>query len=199
MPAEAEITEKKSRFISHILPVTTESAATEFIASIKTKYWDASHNVYAYSLKDNNIRRYSDDGEPSGTAGMPTLDVICKEGLFDVCVVTTRYFGGTLLGAGGLVRAYTKAAKCGIDAAGIVKRVFCHEYSVRADYSLIGIIKNAAAAIGCIEGTPVYAEDVTLKVFVPHTVTDFTDEIIGATNGRAVITKETEGRYMDAN
>ena len=96
--------EKKSKFIGYACPVKSRQEADDFISKIKTKHWDATHNVYAYVLRENNIQRYSDDGEPSGTAGVPVLDVILKEGLVDVYVVATRYFGGTLLGAGGLVR-----------------------------------------------------------------------------------------------
>ena len=100
-----EFIEKKSRFIGYIKPVKTQEEAVEFINSIKSRHWDATHNVYAYVLRENNIQRYSDDGEPSGTAGVPVLDVLLKNELVDVCVVVTRYFGGTMLGAGGLVCA----------------------------------------------------------------------------------------------
>ena len=114
-----EYVEKKSRFIGHICSVQTEDEAVLFVKKIKTKYWDASHNVYAYSLRDGQNRRYSDDGEPQGTAGMPVLDVLLKENIVDAVLVVTRYFGGTLLGAGGLVRAYSHTAKIAIDEAGI--------------------------------------------------------------------------------
>ena len=114
--AHGEFTEKRSRFIGYCKPVTSEEEATRFISQIRSKHWDARHNVYAYSLREGNIKRYSDDGEPSGTAGMPVLDVIVKNEVFDVCVVVTRYFGGILLGTGGLVRAYSQAAKLALDA-----------------------------------------------------------------------------------
>jgi len=107
----AEIVEKKSRFIASVKPVSTEEEALEFVSQVKAKYRDARHNVYAYVVTENNISRFTDDGEPSGTAGAPVLDVILKEGLTDVAIVVTRYFGGTLLGTGGLVRAYGKSAK----------------------------------------------------------------------------------------
>ena len=195
----AEIIEKKSRFIAHILPITTEQEAINFIHMLKTKYYDASHNVYAYILRDNNIERYSDDGEPSGTAGIPTLDVIRKENLIDVCVVVTRYFGGTLLGTGGLVRAYTKATKAGIDSAGILERKLCYEYTITADYTLLGKIQNVAASIGCISGETEYKENVVLTFYVPNDIDSFKEQIIDATNGRAIITKNVEGRFIDAN
>ena len=113
--------EKKSKFISHVKPVDNEEDALKYLAEMRSKYSDAKHNVYAYVIDENNIFRYSDDGEPSGTAGMPVLDTIRKEGLVDVIVVVTRYFGGVLLGTGGLVRAYTEAAKQGLKAAEIME------------------------------------------------------------------------------
>jgi uncharacterized YigZ family protein len=197
--AQADIIEKKSRFIAHILPITAEQQAIDFIQMQKSKYYDASHNVYAYILRENNIQRYSDDGEPSGTAGIPTLDVIRKENLVDVCIVVTRYFGGTLLGAGGLVRAYTKAAKAGIDIAGILERKLCYEYTVTADYTLLGKIQNEAVNFGCVFGEVEYKENVVLTFFVPHNIIGFEEKIIDITNRRAIITKGLEGRFIDAN
>ena len=127
--------EKKSKFIGYAKPVKTVEEATDFISQIKSKHWDATHNVYAYVLRENNIRRYSDDGEPSGTAGVPMLDVLLKENLVDVCVVGTRYFGGTLLGAGGLVRAYSHTSKIAVEAAHIITMAECDLMSVTVDYS----------------------------------------------------------------
>lgn len=127
--------EKKSKFIGYAKPVKTQEEAVEFINSIKSKHWDATHNVYAYVLRENNIQRYSDDGEPSGTAGVPVLDVLLKEGLVDVVVVATRYFGGTLLGAGGLVRAYSHTSKIAVEAANMITMAECSIESVKVDYS----------------------------------------------------------------
>lgn len=127
--------EKKSRFIGYVKPVKTQEEALDFINKIKSKHWDATHNVYAYVLRENNIQRYSDDGEPSGTAGVPVLDVLLKEGLVDVCVVATRYFGGTLLGAGGLVRAYSHTSKIAVDAGNIITMAQCSILEVNVDYS----------------------------------------------------------------
>ena len=107
---------KKSRFIGYVKPVKTQEEALEFINEIKTKHWDATHNVHAYCLREGGIRRFSDDGEPQGTAGIPSLDVLLKEEVVDCCVVVTRYFGGIMLGAGGLVRAYSHGAKIALDA-----------------------------------------------------------------------------------
>ncbi len=129
-----EFIEKKSRFIGYVKPVKTQDDATEFINSIKSKHWDATHNVSAYVLRENNIQRSSDDGEPSGTAGVPVLDVLLKEGLVDVCVVVTRYFGGTLLGAGGLIRAYSHGSKIAVEAGNIITMAPCKILSVCVDY-----------------------------------------------------------------
>lgn len=130
-----EFIEKKSKFIGYVKPVKTQEEATEFINKIKSKHWDATHNVYAYVLQENNIQRYSDDGEPSGTAGVPVLDVILKSNLVDVCVVVTRYFGGTLLGAGGLVRAYSHGSKIAVEAGNIITMAPCSILKVCVDYS----------------------------------------------------------------
>ncbi|HBN81058.1 MAG TPA: YigZ family protein, partial [Ruminococcaceae bacterium] len=112
--ASAEFTERRSRFIGCAKPVGTEKDALSFLNTIRSKHWDASHNVYAYALRSGQLRRYSDDGEPQGTAGIPVLDVLVKSGLVDTAVVVTRYFGGVLLGAGGLVRAYSHAASLAV-------------------------------------------------------------------------------------
>lgn len=130
-----EFVEKKSRFIGYVKPVKTQEEAANFINSIKSKHWDATHNVSAFVLRENNIQRSSDDGEPSGTAGVPTLDVLLKENLVDVCVVVTRYFGGTLLGAGGLIRAYSHSSKIAVEAGHIITMAPCKLLSVSVDYS----------------------------------------------------------------
>ena len=132
---QAEFCEKKSVFIGYITPVANEQAAKDFIGKIKKKHADATHNVYAYILEGTEIARFSDDGEPQGTAGMPVLEVIKREGLCGVAVVVTRYFGGILLGAGGLVRAYAKAAKMAIDAAGVCEFRPFREFRLSVDYT----------------------------------------------------------------
>ena len=134
-PAEAEYEEKRSRFIGSIIPCTTEEQAIAFINKRKSETFGARHNVYAYILRENNIARFSDDGEPHSTAGMPTLDVLKKQGLVDCCVVTTRYFGGVLLGTGGLVRAYTTAAARAVEAAGVAVMRECYQCSINCTYS----------------------------------------------------------------
>ena len=192
-----EFVEKRSRFIGYAKPVATEDEAIEFIKKIRTRHPDATHNVYAYKVRENNIQRYSDDGEPAGTAGIPTLDVIQKEGITDICVVVTRYFGGTLLGAGGLVRAYTKGAKIAIDAAQILERYYCFEYTVNIDYTMLSKIQLEASGMGCIAGEVVYANDVTLTYYVPYDLEGFEEKLIDITNGRAIIKKCGNGKYVD--
>ena len=136
-PAQDEFVERKSRFIGYIAPVETEEEAMAFITQIKQQNRDATHNTYAYILK-NGVKRYSDDGEPQGTAGVPMLDCIEKEGLVDVAVVVTRYFGGILLGAGGLVRAYSHGAKIAVDAAQRKLMTTCTLLGMELDYSFYG-------------------------------------------------------------
>lgn len=133
-----EFTEKRSRFIGYIKPVTTETQAVEFIQQIKSKHWDATHNVYAYCLREGQIQRYSDDGEPQGTAGIPTLNVLLKSEVTDVVVVITRYFGGILLGGGGLVRAYSHAASIAMEKAQVITMRECVLAQLTCDYNQYG-------------------------------------------------------------
>ena len=133
--AEDEFVERRSRFIGRVKPVKTEEDAVSFIRACKSKYWDASHNVYAYSLREGSVRRYSDDGEPQGTAGVPVLEVLQKSGVTDLVVVVTRYFGGVLLGAGGLVRAYSHGAKIALDAGRIITMALCQTAELVCDYN----------------------------------------------------------------
>ena len=192
--ADAEIVEKKSRFIAHVKPVSSEQEALDMINQLKSKYWNASHNVYAYHIKENNTQRYSDDGEPSGTAGVPVLEVIKKEGLVDTAIVVTRYFGGTLLGAGGLVRAYTKAAKAGIDAGGLLLMQLCDVYQVTLDYDLLGKVQYAILEREAIIHHTEYKENVILEIFVLHEQ-GFEDALMDAASGRIRIVKIGE-KYL---
>lgn len=139
--AEDEFTEKRSRFICAITPVTTAEEAMKFIADRREKHYDARHTVYAYLLKDG-VCRYSDDGEPQGTGGQPVLEVIKRSGLVDVCVAVTRYFGGILLGAGGLTRAYSGGAALAVNAATRVTVCVCTDISLKMDYAQYGIINR---------------------------------------------------------
>jgi len=184
---EDNITEKKSRFIASVKPVETEEAAVEFINEIRSKYPDARHNVYAYIIDENNISRYSDDGEPQGTAGIPVLNVLQKEKLVDTAVVVTRYFGGILLGTGGLVRAYGQAAKLGIVNAETVERTLCSVIEIKADYTLVGKIQYIISSGGYIIENTVYENDVTFTVCVKLADSDgFLKKITDNTNARAV-------------
>ena len=138
--ADAEFTERRSRFIGAVCPVTTEEEAIAFINQKKAEHWDATHNVYAYLLRAGQLKRYSDDGEPQGTAGVPVLDVLQKEGLVDIAAVVTRYFGGILLGAGGLVRAYSHGVKLAVDASVRMTMSECSEFELELGYDLYGKI-----------------------------------------------------------
>ena len=163
-----EFVEKKSRFMGFIKPVTTEEEALAFIREKQKKYWDATHNVYAYVLNGGNLCRFSDDGEPQGTAGIPVLDVLRKEGLTDCVVVVTRYFGGILLGAGGLVRAYSHGAKIAVDAGGVVEMRRCLLGEITCDYSQYGWIPAFLAEEGATATDTAFGESVTVCFSVPQ-------------------------------
>lgn len=178
-----EIIINKSRFIGYAKPVKSEEEAIEFIDDIKTKHKDATHNVYAYMIGENsNIQRYSDDGEPSGTAGVPILEVLKKEELVDLVVVVTRYFGGIKLGAGGLVRAYIKGAKIALDASKIVKKVLHSKVKFRIEYTLYGKVENELMTKEYEVGDIVYDDAVNIVVIcekhkveqLVHLITDLT-------------------------
>lgn len=164
---EDEFTEKRSRFIGAIRPVTTEEEAQTFIRERCKTYWDAKHNVHAYVLEGGNLCRFSDDGEPQGTAGIPVLDVLRKEGLTDCVVVVTRYFGGILLGGGGLVRAYSHAAKLAVDAAGVVEMRLCLAGEITCDYAQYGFIPALLAEEGATLTHTQYADTVTVGFSLP--------------------------------
>ena len=181
---------EKSTFIGYAKPIKTEEEAVEFINEIKKKHKDATHNVWAYTVGENmNIQRYSDDGEPQGTAGIPTLEVIKKEDLRDVVVVVTRYFGGIKLGAGGLVRAYTKGAKVGIEAGIVIEKVKYTEVKIKIDYNLLGKIQNEIMNLELTIKDTIYGEDVEIIVYVRNEdVENLKSRIIDITNAKANIT-----------
>ncbi len=158
----AEFIEKRSRFIGHIKPVTTEEEAIAFIEEKRSKYWDATHNVYAYSLREGNICRYSDDGEPSGTAGMPVLSVLTKPGITDAVIVVTRYFGGILLGGGGLVRAYSHGAAIAVEESGILVMRQCKICRVECDYSSYGRVASLIPEMGGVVDDSQFTDKVEL-------------------------------------
>lgn len=165
--SETEFTEKRSRFIGHLWPVESEAEAREKIAEMKAKYHDARHNCWCYILREGNITRYSDDGEPQGTAGQPMLEVFQREGLENLCCVVTRYFGGILLGAGGLVRAYTRSAKDALDEAGRAVVRQWTETAVSCPYPLLERLKLEVAAVQGILGEIVYGADARVHALLP--------------------------------
>lgn len=146
--AAQEFVERRSRFIGYAKPVRTEEEALAFLEEIRTRHWDATHNVFAYSLRQGNLRRYSDDGEPQGTAGIPVLDVLQKSGVTDAVLVVTRYFGGVLLGAGGLVRAYSHAASLALQAGEVITMQLCKTARVMCDYNQYGRVSSLIPECG---------------------------------------------------
>lgn len=186
--AVAEFEEKKSKFIASVKPVSTEEEALEYINLLKARYWDATHNVYSYFVGGNiTVQRFSDDGEPSGTAGLPVLEVIKRIGVQDVVVVITRYFGGTLLGAAGLIRAYSKSASLGIDSAIVVKKQLCSEITITIEYTLFGKLQSYLMNNGYAIKDTVYGQDVDITVFIPvDDVEGFLSLVEEATNARAI-------------
>lgn len=185
-----EFIEKKSRFIGYVKPVKTQEDAVSFINSIKSKHWDATHNVYAYVLRENNIQRYSDDGEPSGTAGVPVLDVILKNNLVDVCVVVTRYFGGTLLGAGGLVRAYSHGSKIAVESGNIITMAPCKIMSVNVQYNFYDRMTILLNDFGANIEKSDFANDVHIEFTLKENlVKDLQDKLTDLSNGSYVLSE----------
>ena len=166
-PGEASFVEKRSEFLGHVRPVESEDEARAFIAEMKKKYYDARHNCWCYIIKDG-AERYSDDGEPQGTAGIPMLEVFRREGVCNVVCVVTRYFGGILLGAGGLLRAYTKSAKDALDAAGISVVRRWVETELDCSYAAAEKLKQEIAACGGIVAGLDYGAAVTMRAYVPE-------------------------------
>ena len=165
--AESECVEKRSRFISHVWRVESEAEARAHIEEMKKRYYDARHNCWCYILKEGGVVRYSDDGEPQGTAGQPMLNVFQREAVTNVCCVVTRYFGGVLLGAGGLTRAYTKGAKDGLDAAGICRMSLWTVWDVPCTYPLFERMKLEIAACGGVVRDAEYGADILLRAAFP--------------------------------
>ena len=190
-PASASLTEKKSEFIAHIVPVTTEEEALAFVNGIRKQYADARHNVYAYILRENNTVRFSDDGEPHGTAGLPVLDLLRKEGVLDAAVVVTRYFGGILLGTGGLVRCYTQSAKLALEQAGIAEMRLLCECSVKCGYPDHGKVEAALQSETLLPLGTEFGADVLLHFCCREEAFDaLREKLTEVTNGRAILRKE---------
>ena len=162
-----EFIERKSRFIGAVRYTKTEEEALAFIAEVNEKHKTATHNVYAYSIRENNIIRYSDNGEPQGTAGLPVLDVFRKEEIFDFCCVVTRYFGGILLGGGGLVRAYSHSAKIALDAAGISVMRLWTEGRLSVPYNMFEQVNKTISEMGAKNISADYGADVAISYLLP--------------------------------
>lgn len=186
--AHAEFTEKRSVFIGHAAPVKTEKEALDFIARHRHEYADATHNVYAYMLKENNIARYSDAGEPQGTAGIPVLEVIKKRGITDTVIVVTRYFGGILLGAGGLVRAYGAAASAACDEAGTVEYTTFVEFKVTVSYSDFNKLQPVLGRFDFKTDSVDYAENVVMSMAIKSEMyEELKKAVVETTAGRATV------------
>ena len=168
---EADFVEKRSSFLGHVRYVETEDEAKAFVTEMKKKFYDARHNCWCYIIKDGAVR-YSDDGEPQGTAGIPMLEVLKREGVTNVVCVVTRYFGGVLLGTGGLLRAYTKSAKDALDAAGICVVRRWVKAEIACSYAMLERLKTECTAIGGVVADIEYSADVCLKLLLPEDKAD---------------------------
>ena len=188
-PGENEIVIEKSRFIAHVARTETEEEAQEFIQNIKKAHWNATHNCSAYMIGEHDqIQKANDDGEPSGTAGVPILEVLKKKHLKDTVVVVTRYFGGIKLGAGGLIRAYSKATSEGINATGVVQRKLTRIISTKIDYTWLGKLENELRSSVYPIKEIHYLDTVVIDTYVEEEQTEsFTQWMIELTNGQGEI------------
>ncbi len=188
--ARAEIVEKKSRFIATMRPVQGEEEALAFLAEMKKEYWDARHNCYAYTIGEHHqLQRCSDDGEPQGTAGRPMLEVLLGTGVHNVMVVVTRYFGGVLLGTGGLVRAYQAATQAGLAESVLAELVPAVEAEITLDYTEYGKLTYLLGQMELSPGETVFEAAVTCRLLVPASRWEaFEKELVERTNGRALLT-----------
>ena len=186
--------EKKSRFLAACYRIESEEEAVGLIEAVKKKYWDARHNCYAYVLGANNeLMRFSDDGEPSGTAGKPILEVLTARGIHNCLIIVTRYFGGTLLGTGGLVRAYQKSSIDAVDNSILARRTKGSRITISTDYSSAGKIQYAAQQNGWMLTDTIYAADVSLVIEVPMPERErVVKEAVQITSGKAVINEEND-------
>ncbi len=191
--AESEFTEKRSRFISHICRVETEEEARRWIEQLKKRYYDARHNCWCYLLRQSGVVRYSDDGEPQGTAGQPMLGVLQREGVTDACCVVTRYFGGILLGAGGLTRAYARGAKDVLNASGIARMRRWTLWDIPCSYPLFERVKLEVAACGGMIRDVEYGEAVTVRAaFLPPDAEAFSARVTELSAGAIHLTAAGE-------
>ena len=196
---QGEIVEKKSRFIATVLPIDTEEEALQYIEKIKKKYWDARHNCFAFVIGSNNeIQRFSDDGEPQGTAGKPILETLLNENLHNTLIVVTRYFGGTLLGTGGLVRAYGQSSKEGIRNSVIQKVCEGISFKLTVDYNSIGKIKYIMGQMGITDAQEEYGQNVVLSILMKKDeYNEFNTKVTDATGGKAVFEDEEDREYRE--
>lgn len=196
--AEVENIVEKSKFIGHVKPINNEEEALEFIEEIKTLHKNATHNVPIYVYGDNyEIQRYSDDGEPSGTAGVPVLEMIKKEGIRNIAIVITRYFGGIKLGTGGLVRAYTSTAKLAINKAKIVEKALHNLIKVRLDYTMLGKVQNAILNEGYYLKDTIFDDAVNIFTYIEVEKTEaFNNMVTNLTSAKAIISKE-ETKFLN--
>ena len=184
---EVEFVEKRSSFLGHVRYVETEDEAKAFVTEMKKKFYDARHNCWCYIIKDGAVR-YSDDGEPQGTAGIPMLEVLKREGVTNVVCVVTRYFGGVLLGTGGLLRAYTKSAKDALDAAGICVVRRWVKAEIACSYAMLERLKTECTAIGGVVADIEYSADVCLKLLLPEDKADaFSQRTADVTAGTSAL------------
>lgn len=198
---EGEIIEKKSRFVATVLPVDQEEEALEFIEKMKKKYWNATHNCYAYVIGERHeIQRYSDDGEPGGTAGRPMLDVLLGEDIHNVAVVVTRYFGGTLLGTGGLVRAYSSATKAGLASSLIITKIPGFKLWITTDYTGLGKIQYILGERKIPVLDTVYTDKVEMELILPAVQKEqVTDALTEGTNGKVQFGEEESCYYAEVD
>ncbi len=197
---EGCLMEKKSKFIATTCPVQSEEEALQFIEAMRKKYWDARHNCFAYVIGERGeLQRFSDDGEPQGTAGKPMLDVLLGEGIRNIAVVATRYFGGTLLGTGGLVRAYSGAVREGLASSLIITRIPGVKLHIRTDYTGLGKIQYILGEMGIRILESAYTDEVEIwTVAASDVVKKVIDEITEGTSGRAHITEEGHCLFAEA-
>ena len=193
-PTEITLEIKKSKFIAAVCPVETEEEAQQFIEQIRKKHYNATHNVFAYQVGlKQEIKRYSDDGEPSGTAGLPILDILERGEIKNTAIVVTRYFGGTLLGTGGLVKAYGQSAKEGVLAAQIIERIVYCDIAVVVDYTLMGKVQNETLNAGHIIYGTVFEDKVKMKIYVlPTQLEAFKKAIVEITSAKVEFIQEAD-------
>ena len=195
--AQAEVVERKSKFIGYCRHVETETEALAFVEQLKKQNWDATHNVFAYSLREGQLKRCSDDGEPQGTAGVPVLDVLQKSGVVDVCMVVTRYFGGILLGAGGLVRAYSHGASIALEAAKKLHMTPCTRLSLDMDYGWYGKVSYILPQYNILVEESSFTDRVSMTLLIKSSRKEkFQADLVELTNG-CVVPKEIIEEYAD--